>query len=228
MDRVVFSILQGVSTRETGSPSAAQALHILVCTQNNKETDRSDADHSRFVIRDRSWHPKVLTPDYKTSILRSLRQALGSIPQSLSETSGPDFSHLKMSQHDNDLLLNFNRCGLPIGERIIVAGRVCDQYVKPIPQTLMEMWQANSGGRYRHKKDSYLAPVDPYFGDVGRRTSKPSPTFAKTTARPFEACVVSSSCCASNRGFLATIWSLSMVANSRRLTTGTATSPAPN
>ena len=102
----------------------------------------SDAHDSRFVIRDRNWHPKALTPDYKTSILRSPRQALVSIPQSLSESSGPDFSHLKMGLHDNDLLLNFNHGGLPIGERIIVAGRVCDQYGKPIPHTLVEMWQA--------------------------------------------------------------------------------------
>ena len=75
----------------------------------------SDADNARFVIRDRNWHPKALTPDYKTSILRSPRQALVSIPQSLSETTGPDFSHLKMGQHDNDLLLNFNHGGLPVG-----------------------------------------------------------------------------------------------------------------
>ena len=146
----------------------------------------SDADSRRFIIRDRNWHPKALTPDYKTSVPRSPRQALVSIPQSLSETTGPDFSHLKMGEHDNDLLLNFNHGGLPIGERIIVAGRVCDQYGKPIPHTLVEMWQANAGGRYRHKNDRYLAPLDPNFGGVGRcltdrdgyysfRTIKPGP-----------------------------------------------------
>jgi protocatechuate 3,4-dioxygenase beta subunit len=123
---------------------------------------------SRFVIRDRNWHPKALTPDYKTSVPRSPRQALVSIPQSLSETTGPDFSHLKMGEHDNDLLLNFNHGGLPIGERIVVSGRVMDQYGKPIPLTLVEMWQANAGGRYRHKNDRYLAPLDPNFGGVGR------------------------------------------------------------
>ena len=58
----------------------------------------SDADSRRFVIRDRNWHPKALTPDYKTSIARSPRQALVSIPQSVSETSGPDFSHLRFGQ----------------------------------------------------------------------------------------------------------------------------------
>ncbi len=55
-----------------------------------------DAESRRFVIRDRNWHPKALTPDYKTSVPRSPSQALVSIPQSLSETSGPDFSHLRL------------------------------------------------------------------------------------------------------------------------------------
>lgn len=83
-------------------------------------------------------------------------------------------------------MLNFNNGGLPIGERIIVAGRVVDQYGKPVPNTLVEMWQANAGGRYRHKNDRYLAPLDPNFGGVGRcltdsdgyysfRTIKPGP-----------------------------------------------------
>lgn len=146
----------------------------------------SDAHDSRFAIRDRNWHPKALTPDYKTSILRSPRQALVSIGQSISETSGPDFSHVQLGRHDDDLLLNFNHGGLPIGERIIVAGRVIDQYGQPVPHTLVEMWQANAGGRYRHKKDAYLAPLDPNFGGVGRcltdrdghyrfRTVKPGP-----------------------------------------------------
>ncbi|MCP5776038.1 protocatechuate 3,4-dioxygenase subunit beta, partial [Klebsiella pneumoniae] len=70
-------------------------------------------DNSRFVIRDRNWHPKALTPDYKTSIARSPRQALVSIPQSISETTGPDFTHLGFGAHDHDLLLNFNNGGLP-------------------------------------------------------------------------------------------------------------------
>lgn len=142
---------------------------------------------SRFVIRDRNGrHPKAYFPDYKTSITRSPRQALVSIPQSVSETTGPDFSHLGFGKHDNDLLLNFNTGALPVGERIIVHGRVLDQYGKPVPNTLVEIWQANAGGRYRHKNDRYLAPLDPNFGGVGRtltdrdgrymfRTIKPGP-----------------------------------------------------
>ena len=141
-------------------------------------------DNSRFVIRDRNWHPKALTPDYKTSIARSPRQALVSIPQSISETTGPDFSHLGFGAHDHDLLLNFNNGGLPVGERILVTGRVFDQYGKPIPNTLVEMWQANAGGRYRHKKDGYLAPLDPNFGGVGRCLSDDEGWYRFRTIKP--------------------------------------------
>jgi protocatechuate 3,4-dioxygenase beta subunit len=141
----------------------------------------------RFVQRDRNHHPAAYTPNYKTSVARSPKQALVSLQSvSDSELLGPDFRELKMGEHDNDLLLNFNNGGLPVGERIIMFGKVLDQYGKPVPHTLVEMWQANAGGRYRHKNDKYLAPLDPNFGGVGRcltdengnyffRTIKPGP-----------------------------------------------------
>ncbi|UCZ83285.1 protocatechuate 3,4-dioxygenase subunit beta [Pseudomonas sp. L5B5] len=143
-----------------------------------------NADGSRFVIRDRNWHPKALTPDYKTSVTRSPRQALVSIPQSSSETGGPDFSHLRIDRLDNDLLRNFDHGGLPIGERIIITGRVCDQYGQPIAHTLVEMWQANAGGRYRHRNDRYLAPLDPNFGGVGRTLTDRDGYYSFRTIKP--------------------------------------------
>ncbi len=144
----------------------------------------SEPDTRLFVARDRTWHPAALTPDYKTSVARSPRQALISIPASLSETTGPDFSHLKFGEHDNDLLLNFNHGGLPIGERIIISGRVMDQYGKPISNTLVEMWQANAGGRYRHKNDRYVAPLDPNFGGVGRTLTDSEGNYVFRTIKP--------------------------------------------
>lgn len=148
-------------------------------------------DNKRFVARDRNWHPPAFAPGYKTSVARSPQQALVSMQQpTVSELTGPDFSLLRMGQYDNDLLMNFrqepSQGGLPQGERIIMFGRVVDQFGKPIPHTLVEMWQANAGGRYRHKNDKYLAPLDPSFGGVGRcltdeqgmyrfRTIKPGP-----------------------------------------------------
>ena len=148
-------------------------------------------DNKRYIERDRNWHPPAYAPGYKTSIARSPRQALVSLQSpSISEQTGPDFQNLVMGPYDNDLLMNHReidgQAGLPIGERIIMFGRVVDQLGKPVPGTLVEMWQANAGGRYRHKKDQYLAPLDPNFGGVGRcltdedgwysfRTIKPGP-----------------------------------------------------
>lgn len=144
----------------------------------------SELDSSLFVTRDRNRHPKALTPDYKSSVARSPQQALITLVPSVSENTGPDFSHLKFGLHDNDLLLNFNNGGLPIGERIVVSGRVMDQYGKPIPNTLVEIWQANAGGRYRHKNDRYIAPLDPNFGGVGRTLTDHEGSYVFRTVKP--------------------------------------------
>jgi protocatechuate 3,4-dioxygenase, beta subunit len=149
-------------------------------------------DNKRFVERDRNWHPPAYAPGYKTTVARSPRQALVSLLKpSVSELSGPDFRELRMGPHDNDLLLNYREdpaltgaAGLPIGERIIMFGRVVDQFGKPVPHTLVEMWQANAGGRYRHKNDSYLAPLDPNFGGVGRTLTDDQGWYTFRTIKP--------------------------------------------
>ncbi|MEX3172183.1 protocatechuate 3,4-dioxygenase subunit beta [Serratia quinivorans] len=131
-------------------------------------------------------HPSVLAPEYKTSVLRSPKNALISLQNSLSEITGPVFGQHELGALDNDLILNYAKQGLPIGERIIVHGYVRDENGLPMRNALVEVWQANAGGRYRHKKDQYLAPIDPNFGGCGRvltdengyyffRTIKPGP-----------------------------------------------------
>ncbi|QUY50706.1 protocatechuate 3,4-dioxygenase subunit beta [Serratia plymuthica] len=131
-------------------------------------------------------HPPALVPEYKTSVLRSPKNALISLQNSLSEITGPVFGQHELGALDNDLILNYAKQGLPIGERIIVHGYVCDENGLPLRNALVEVWQANAGGRYRHKKDQYLAPIDPNFGGCGRmltddngyyffRTIKPGP-----------------------------------------------------
>ncbi len=138
------------------------------------------------VHRDYSSHPPAYAPGYKTSVLRSPKNALISLQNSLSEITGPVFSRDDLGPLDNDLILNYAKEGLPIGERIIVHGYVRDGFGRPMKNTLVEVWQANAGGRYRHKKDQYLAPIDPNFGGCGRvltdengyycfRTIKPGP-----------------------------------------------------
>ncbi len=121
-----------------------------------------------FYQRDRTWHPPAYSPDYKTSVARSPRLPLLSLENTLSEVTGPVFGHGDLGPLDNDLIRNFAKDGDPIGERIIVHGRVVDENGRGVPGTLVEVWQANAGGRYRHKKDTYLAPVDPNFGGCGR------------------------------------------------------------
>ncbi len=124
---------------------------------------------AEFYQRDREWHPPALTKDYKTSVARSPQYSLISLENSVSEITGPRFGHNDIAPLDNDLLSNYAQPGeAPIGERIIVHGRVLDENGRPVPNTLVEVWQANAGGRYRHKKDTYLAPIDPNFGGCGR------------------------------------------------------------
>ena len=122
-----------------------------------------------FIRRDRDWHPPALHTPYKTSVKRSPQAAPLSFPTSLGEETGPVFGHDMLGPLDNDLILNFAQPGeMAIGPRIIVQGRVLDEAGRPVPGALVEVWQANAGGRYRHKKESYLAPLDPNFGGCGR------------------------------------------------------------
>lgn len=137
-----------------------------------------------YYQRDRSRHPPALHRDYKTSVARSPALAALSLEQSISEITGPRFGHADIDPLDNDLIRNYAKAGDPIGERIIVHGRVLDENARPVPQTLVEIWQANAGGRYRHKKDTYLAPIDPNFGGCGRTITDENGHYAFRTVKP--------------------------------------------
>ena len=140
---------------------------------------------AEFYQRDRTWHPPALTPDYKTSVARSPRYALISLQNSKSEVTGPVFGHNDLDPMDRDLIHNYAKAGeAAIGERIIVHGRVLDENARPVPNTLVEVWQANAGGRYRHKKDTYLAPIDPNFGGCGRTLTDAKGYYYFRTVKP--------------------------------------------
>ncbi|MEL6167371.1 MAG: protocatechuate 3,4-dioxygenase subunit beta [Pseudomonadota bacterium] len=140
---------------------------------------------AEYYSRNRDLHPPALTPGYKTSVTRSPRYALISLENSVSEATGPVFGQSDIAEGDNDLLKNYAQPGeSPIGERIILHGRVLDENARPVPKTLIEIWQANAGGRYRHRKDTYLAPVDPNFGGCGRTLSDETGHFAFRTVKP--------------------------------------------
>lgn len=122
-----------------------------------------------YIQRDCNRHPPAHVPGYKTSVTRSPQKALLSFPSTLSEETGPLFRRAIIGPRDNDLLHNHAAAGeSAIGPRILVYGQVRDQSGQGLPDTLLEVWQANAGGRYRHRQETYLAPLDPNFGGCGR------------------------------------------------------------
>ncbi|SNS54126.1 protocatechuate 3,4-dioxygenase subunit beta [Tropicimonas sediminicola] len=138
-----------------------------------------------FYQRDREWHPPAATPDYKTSVTRSPEYSLLSLEQSASEITGPTFGHNDIDPLDNDMIHNYAQPGeSAIGERIILHGQVLDENGRPVRNTLVEAWQANAGGRYRHKKDTYLAPIDPNFGGCGRVLTDDEGYYVFRTVKP--------------------------------------------
>ncbi len=137
-----------------------------------------------FYARDRTRHPPAHTPGYKSTIARSPRRAPLSIGNTVSEITGPVFGHEIIGETDNDLIRNFANDGDPIGERIIVHGRVLDENGRGVPGALLEVWQANAGGRYRHRNETYLAPLDPNFGGCGRTITGDDGSYQFRTIKP--------------------------------------------
>lgn len=138
-----------------------------------------------FRQRDRDWQPDALTPPYKSSIARSPQMPLLSFPTTLSEETSPVFGHNIIGALDNDLIHNHAAEGQSaIGPRIIVHGRVMDECGHGVSGALLEFWQANAGGRYRHKNESYLAPLDPNFGGCGRTITAQDGSYSFTTIQP--------------------------------------------
>jgi protocatechuate 3,4-dioxygenase beta subunit len=141
-------------------------------------------DTGEFYRRDRAWHPPGWSEAYRSTSLRSPRRALLSLPQSAADLHGPVFGHGKLDPLDHDLIRNAGTGHEAIGERIVVHGRVLDQNARPVPGTLIEIWQANAGGRYRHVRDSYIAALDPNFGGCGRVLTDAEGNYAFRTIKP--------------------------------------------
>jgi protocatechuate 3,4-dioxygenase beta subunit len=111
-------------------------------------------------------NPPYLYPGYGSTAKRAPSRQPVRIEHTLSEVTGPGFADLWAGPDATDLTRQGK--GEPIGERIIVAGRVLDEDGKPVPRTLVEVWQCNSAGRYIHEKDQHEAPLDPNFTGVGQ------------------------------------------------------------
>lgn len=121
---------------------------------------------------------------YASTAKRHPTRPLVIVPQTLSEITGPVFGYGDLKPTDNDLTRQHK--GEPIGERIIVSGRVLDENGKPVPHALVEVWQANSAGRYPHKVDRHNAPVDPNFSGAGRTLTDAKGQYRFLTIRPGE------------------------------------------
>jgi protocatechuate 3,4-dioxygenase, beta subunit len=145
----------------------------------------ASTDPGPLVPRNRDAHPPGYDPGYKTSVSRSPRWPLLSLDSTRTEETGPVFGHGLLGPLDNNLILNFSKGAAPaVGERIRVHGRVMDEFGRPLPGVLVEMWQANAGGRYRHVKDTYFAPLDPNFGGCGRTITDAAGVYEFLTVRP--------------------------------------------
>jgi protocatechuate 3,4-dioxygenase beta subunit len=126
--------------------------------------------------------PPYLHPDYVATRTRSPQKPLIVIPHTLSELSGPVYGHESVRPSDSDLTRQHT--GEPLGERIIVGGRVTDEDGRPIPNTLIEIWQANAAGRYIHAGDRHPAPLDPNFTGAGRCVTDADGRYRFVTVKP--------------------------------------------
>ena len=148
--------------------------------------DEKEADIMTEVVPYRrpycNTEPEYLYPPYRSTVKRAPTKPLVMPPQTLSEVTGPLFGHDDIGPNDNDLTRQHD--GEPIGERMIVSGRMLDENGRPIPHALVEIWQANAAGRYRHRVDNHDAPLDPNFTGCGRALTDSEGRYRFTTIKP--------------------------------------------
>jgi len=126
--------------------------------------------------------PPLLYPPYTSTVRRAPSQPLIRLPESFGDLAAPLFGELPIGAADNDLTRQHP--GEPLGERIIVAGRVLDEDGRPVPQTLVEVWQCNAAGRYLHARDDHPAPLDPNFSGAGRAVTDAEGGYRLVTIKP--------------------------------------------
>jgi protocatechuate 3,4-dioxygenase beta subunit len=127
-------------------------------------------------------HPDYLSLEYNSTRKRAPSKPTIMIPHTMTELTGPVFGHSRIQENDNDLTRQ--HAAEPLGERIIVSGRVLDEDGRPVPHTLLEIWQCNAAGRYIHTRDQHPAPLDPNFSGAGRVVTDTEGRYRFTTVKP--------------------------------------------
>ena len=128
--------------------------------------------------------PEYLFPKYASTVKRAPARPLVALPHTLCEVTAPVFGYDEVKPGDADLTKQHQ--GEPVGERILVSGRVLDENGKPVPNILIEIWQANAAGRYNHRVDQHDAPLDPNFTGAGRFLTDKEGRYRFMTIRPGE------------------------------------------
>jgi protocatechuate 3,4-dioxygenase, beta subunit len=126
--------------------------------------------------------PDYAHEPYRSSIKRCPEHPLIHIPHTLSEITGPQFTLDDIRKGSADLTQAGS--GQPIGERIIVGGRVVDEDGRPVRRTLVEVWQANAAGRYQHDGDQHDAPLDANFTGSGHTLTDDEGRYRFVTIKP--------------------------------------------
>lgn len=134
--------------------------------------------------RDWSVQPAIISPGYKSTILRGPKSPLITIDEALMDARLPVYGASAIGEWDHDLTKNSRVNGEPMGERIVVCGTVMDESGRPIPNTLVELWQANAAGRYVHRVDRHDAPLDPNFLGAGRTLTDENGFYKFYTIKP--------------------------------------------
>lgn len=142
----------------------------------------SDATPTSYERESELVHPPLDFKPYKSTQKRHPRQPLIYLPHEITEITGPQLGRERVGPGDSNLTTQ--HAEMPIGERIVVSGRVMDTEGRPAPETLVEIWQANAAGRYRHRWDRWEAPLDPNFGGSGRTLTDGDGRYEFTTIKP--------------------------------------------
>ncbi len=147
-----------------------------------RKRSRTRVCYKQRIVTRPNVHPDPNSPAYRATEFRHPKQPLIIIPPTLTELTAPVYGHDAIAPTDHDLTVQ--HAAAPVGQRIVIAGRVLDEDDRPVPHTLIEIWQANAAGRYAHKVDQWKAPLDPNFTGAGRTLTDADGRYTFTTIRP--------------------------------------------